>query len=99
MPPRAAPLLHPAPRCRPAARLAVALTLAAVALGCAPIGKLRTRAAFDLDCKEAELEVVDLDDVTKGVRGCGRKATYIWVCAQGSTCAWVMNTDAGRSEP
>lgn len=36
--------------------------------------------------------MVDLGQNTKGVRGCGRKATYIWSCGQNQTCAWVMNS-------
>lgn len=70
--------------------MTVMLTIVA---SCAPIGSLKTRAAFDLNCTEDKLAVVDLDVSTKGVRGCGNQATYIWVCGRNQTCAWVMNTD------
>jgi len=60
--------------------------------GCAPIGPLLNRAAFDLECSKDKLQVVELDTNTKGVRGCGRKATYVWSCGQNQTCVWVMNS-------
>jgi len=74
----------------------LALTSMAVAgllwAGCLPVSQLKTRAAFDLDCQKAELQVVDLGGMTRGVTGCGRKATYIWACSPGGPCNWVMNS-------
>lgn len=58
---------------------------------------LRTRAAFDLKCDEAKLQVTDLGGGgltgggTKGVRGCGREATYVY-SPNGNT--WVLNSDS-----
>jgi hypothetical protein len=70
----------------------------------ATTAQLRTRASFDLDCAEKELEVVELDPRTRGVRGCGRRATYVEQCKacangyQGCECTWLMNTDARPAE-
>jgi hypothetical protein len=61
-------------------------------VGCAPIGPLLNRAAFDLDCTRNKLSVVDLDTNTKGVQGCGRRATYIWSCGAKQICVWVLNS-------
>ncbi len=62
----------------------------------APEGQLRTRAAFDLKCSEGDLSVADLGGgvgdsqhgATRGVTGCGQRATYIY---DGYRRAWLMN--------
>lgn len=62
--------------------------------------QLKTRAAFDLDCPADKLEVVELDPRTRGVQGCGKRATYVEQCKPcangyvGCECTWLMNTDA-----
>jgi hypothetical protein len=55
--------------------------------------QLRARAAFDLNCAESKLRVVEIDDQTSGVRGCGKRATYIQRC-HGGECTWVLNSQA-----
>jgi hypothetical protein len=66
-------------------------------VGCAATEKqLRIRAAFDLDCSESELEVVEIDARTRGVRGCGQHVTYVESCAP--NCTWVLNTDTRTRE-
>jgi hypothetical protein len=67
-----------------------------LACGGATQDQLKTRAAFDLNCSEAEVHVTQLDSKTRGVSGCGRRATYIEACdgpagAISRTCTWVMN--------
>ena len=69
--------------------------------GCRPTGataqQLRARAAFDLKCSEKELQVVTIDEQTRGVRGCGQQATYVHVCRgpyEQSDCSWVLNGDS-----
>ncbi len=65
--------------------------------GCAASeSALVRRAAFDLDCPEADLHVVDLDGDVRGVKGCGRQATYVSRCNGqpgyiGTTCSWMMD--------
>jgi len=61
-----------------------------------PGEQLRSRAAFDLNCPEASLRAVDLGNNTRGVSGCGRRATYLYVCrgTYQSDCTWVMNSDS-----
>jgi len=55
--------------------------------------QLRARAAFDLDCRESSLRVIEIDDQTRGVRGCGQRATYVERCKQqASDCTWVLNS-------
>ena len=71
-------------------RYACAAALIFLASSCIPEGALRKRAAFDLQCQEQGLEVIDLGGGTRGVTGCGRQATYVWVPSSGS---WVMNSD------
>ncbi|MDF1563050.1 MAG: hypothetical protein P1V51_08405 [Deltaproteobacteria bacterium] len=78
--------------------LALLATFALLAsAGCVPVEKLRKRAAFDISCPEEKLEVVDLGGTTRGVTGCEKKATYLWICGGGQPCNWVMNTDAGAA--
>lgn len=57
--------------------------------------QLMKRAAFDLDCAEP-MHITRIDAKTRGVRGCGRRATYVQLCdAPGISfavhCAWLMN--------
>jgi hypothetical protein len=73
------------------------LLLAALGSGCAaPIEGLVARAQFDLSCPEADLRIVTLDSKTRGVTGCGRKATYLEVCDMTGwgpmNCRWVANS-------
>jgi hypothetical protein len=57
---------------------------------------LKTRASFDFDCPKSQIKTVTLDDRTRGVQGCGRRATYVQICQhQGMTnedCTWVLNS-------
>lgn len=71
------------------------LPLAAWLCSCgASTSQLRSRAAFDLQCDEARLQIVEIDSATRGVVGCGQRATYIEVCrAKGTSCTWVLNAD------
>ncbi len=70
----------------------LAAALAALALGgcIASEAHLRRRAAFDMQCSENELQIVDLGGWNRGVKGCGKQATYVFVQNTG----WVLNTDA-----
>lgn len=70
--------------------------------------QLLTRAAFDLNCPESQLQIVELDARTRGVIGCDQRVTYVEDCrsqtttmvngpmVQSSTgktdCTWVMNS-------
>ena len=79
----------------------LAVLAALLACGGATTDQLRARAAFDLQCEEAQLSVVKIDERTQGVRGCGQQATYVESCdgPKGGTsteCTWVMNTDSRR---
>ncbi|MFZ5471110.1 MAG: hypothetical protein ACOZIN_16920 [Myxococcota bacterium] len=42
-----------------------------------------------MNCGEAELEITDLGGWSRGVRGCGKQSTYVYVQNTG----WVLNTD------
>ena len=72
--------------------------------GCmgATSNQLQKRAAFDMECPAAQLTVVQLDKRTRGVRGCGKRVTYIEhcrACANGypaCDCTWVLNKSAGK---
>ncbi len=77
-------------------------------LGCATTAtesQLRKRAAFDFECQEEALDVVELDERTRGVAGCGKRATYVEMCEthngrNGSyrdNCTWALNAD-GRPD-
>jgi hypothetical protein len=72
--------------------------------GCgASLEQLHSRAAFDLNCPLDQIQVVVIDNRTRGVRGCGRQVTYVESCTDparaANTCTWVMNTDSGSSTP
>lgn len=56
----------------------VTLPLALFACGVAE-NKVRARAAFDLQCKESELQLTEIDSQRMyGATGCGRQGTYIF---------------------
>jgi hypothetical protein len=51
---------------------------------------LRARAAFDLNCSEDKLAIVELSTMTHGVTGCGRRAAYVQRCG-GGVCTWMQD--------
>jgi hypothetical protein len=76
----------------------VAVAVVGLILGACAASReqLRTRAAFDLDCPESNVEIVPLDRSSYGVRGCGQKATYVEVCNgqpgyAGTRCTWSLD--------
>jgi hypothetical protein len=79
---------------------AAATVLSLVACGGATADQLRARAAFDLNCPQSQVNVVELDERTRGVRGCGQQATYVENCSMidgyggKHDCTWVLNTDS-----
>lgn len=81
-----------------------ALSLMACVGSRATSEQLLARAAFDLECDEHALEVVSIDDRTRGVRGCGKRATYVSSCKTGASqygtydrdCTWVLNAANGQ---
>jgi hypothetical protein len=79
---------------RPAAILAPVALLAVFLLpGCAA-QLVRQRAAFDLSCPEAQIELVDAGGGgTIGAIGCGKKASYVFVSGVG----WVLNSQVHSS--
>lgn len=65
----------------------------------ATIEQLQSRAAFDLNCPKHQLNIIELDERTRGVTGCGQQVTYIESCNQDtngmdSNCTWVLNSDS-----
>lgn len=71
--------------------------LGCVLAGCyatATTGQLHKRAAFDLGCEQVRL--LEIDDRTQGVTGCGKRATYVEQCDgprnnPATTCTWILN--------
>jgi hypothetical protein len=106
---------------RPHFRLALALGLAALAAlsACASAppkppqsssGRLSKRASFDLACPVRDLHGEDIDDKTVGVRGCGRRAVYIYAChnerppgygllAEKRECQWLRQGEVQSDDP
>jgi len=73
---------------------------ACVAGSCAPgpeLGQLKVRASYDMSCSNREdIQVKALDDDTYDAAGCGKRATYAWVCnGRGpmAPCDWVRRPD------
>ena len=73
------------------------LTFSLLACGGASDGQLRARASFDLDCRADQIQVVRIDDKTRGVTGCGRRNTYVEDCEREEAfgartgCTWILN--------
>lgn len=70
-------------------RRPLALFLAVTALGCAGSSaatpQVRARAAYELDCPDRDLRVVEETGGWFKVIGCGRKARYLAAC-DGLSC-------------
>lgn len=49
------------------------------------------RAAFDLECPVDRVSVRSLGDSTRGVAGCGMRATYVLMCTD-AICHWLPST-------
>jgi hypothetical protein len=57
------------------------------------LATLKTRAAFDFQCPKDDIKTVTIDDSTKGVTGCGQRATYVQTYGR-----WILNSDSKRSK-
>ncbi|MCC7381175.1 MAG: hypothetical protein IT384_05060 [Deltaproteobacteria bacterium] len=96
-------------------RALILFVFAVLGVSCAHATReqLARRASFDLDCAESQLEMVEIDSRTMGVRGCGKKAVYVEDCRQGAMaqgtagqmqastyekdCTWVLNADTAKT--
>ena len=82
---------------------AVPLLLAGHCRHIASPEQLDRRAAQDLRCPPADQRVIEIDERTRVVEGCGRSATYVDSCAYGTApagsrlhlerCTWILNSD------
>jgi len=78
---------------------AMLITLAALlACGGATEDQLKVRSAFDLNCPQEQITLTQIDVRTRGVSGCGQRATYVESCdaprgSAGATCTWVLNSN------
>lgn len=61
------------------------------------IDDLVIRASFELDCPVAQIEIVTLGASSRGVLGCGVRATYVLVC-RGEGCHWLPSSLHERRE-
>jgi hypothetical protein len=49
---------------------------------------------FDLGCSSSKLRFWKLDDLTVGVKRCGKRGTYVQTCrdkALDRECTWILN--------
>jgi outer membrane murein-binding lipoprotein Lpp len=73
---------------------AVAIVAALALSGCYSRAQLdanlRTQASTELECPADQLNVYETSDATRIVNGCGRKRSYIGVCAH-FECHWMEN--------
>ena len=66
---------------------------------CVWLDDLRTRAAFDLNCPREQLQLTFIDEKTRGVSGCDKRATYLVDVRRhpsgwGTEATWIMNSAA-----
>jgi hypothetical protein len=75
----------------------IAMVLVAVAAGCASskAAQLRTQAAADFQCSEAQLESTAVWAYIERVRGCGKDNIYVW---DGTAKNWVSPLDRASFE-
>ena len=79
---------------RSLASIIVTLAAASTLTGCVSRAemqtKLRTQASSDLECPADKLNVYERTDAVSQVDGCGRKKSYVGVCAH-FECKWIDN--------
>ncbi len=86
-------------------RLVLLALPALFALGCgATEEQLRARAAFDFECSEGSVRIVEIDSRTRGASGCGKRATYVQECDgpknnMMTECTWVQNSGGEKENP
>jgi hypothetical protein len=78
--------------------------LSVLLAGCAATtNQLKQRAAYDLRCSEAAVEIIDMDSRTNMVVGCGKQALYTSDCQSqplGPTeCTWKLDPTSVRDAP
>jgi hypothetical protein len=82
-------------------RRVLLMSLMVVGVGCsttADVATVAPRASFDMGCPEAQLNIVQVDEMTAGVTGCGEKKTYVLRCPHDCTntaicpCTWELNS-------
>jgi hypothetical protein len=84
-------------------RVRLAFALLVLLPGCgASEDQLRTRVAFDMNCNQDNIQIIEIDDKTRGVRACGQQATYVEICdgpkgGWTTGCTWALNTDSRRT--
>ena len=79
--------------------LAASISLASIAtVGCGG-ASLQQRAAFDVGCPAGDLVVTDLGGNSRGVEGCGCRATYV-NGSPGRTYGdtWILNATSGTCQ-
>jgi hypothetical protein len=74
--------------------LVIGVALSVGLAACGGVGNLKTRAAFDMKCKEESLQLTELGAASYGVEGCGQRQVY--VCKQQTSASqcddWVLNS-------
>lgn len=73
------------------------------------VDELEKRASFDLNCPREQIEWTSLGERTRGATGCGRQASYLWVCQRANdkygrdigrydddSCQWLIQGQASR---
>jgi hypothetical protein len=69
------------------------LSLGLIAAGCgAGLEQLKTRAAIDLDCQPASLEIRAVDAATRSVSGCNKRAIYVELFNNARNPTWLLNS-------
>jgi hypothetical protein len=76
-----------------------------LASGCAAAthDQLVRRASFDFDCGPDMLRYREIDDRTRGVTGCGKRATYVESCdgpreKANTSCTWILNGEIEKPQ-
>jgi len=52
----------------------------------------RVRAAFDLNCPREQLVITYLNETSRGIAGCDKRATYLAQVAQNYQVTWILNS-------
>ncbi len=74
----------------------VEYALYCVGWSCVWLDDPRARAEFDLNCPRQQLAISYLSEVTRGIAGCDKRATYVAKVSPNYEVTWLMNSAGGN---
>lgn len=75
----------------------VELALYCLGWSCVWLDDPRARASFDLNCPREQLAITWINETSRGISGCERRATYLAKVEQNYAVTWILNSPVQSS--